>query len=270
VRRLKRLAPQFPCSTPSWPCSFSRGFSRKRTKLQRSPGMPTTLWCLRGGKLAKFPGRRARISAVTSAHVPQESEKGSLGKSIHFEMKKQTDWNHVHPDRAKRIAINLFLGFHILFIVCWCLPLDTPLLTLSRNLVWPYFVWAGLFQSWNTFAPTPWSANSYVEAIVVYRDGSKQIWSFPRMEQLSLSERYFKERYRKFSENLQDSKNDALWPDVARYIARANSTARNPVKTIILVQVSSIITPGAEGSYQPGPWVQHVLYGYGVKPKDFE
>jgi hypothetical protein len=200
----------------------------------------------------------------------RESEKGSLGNGISIEMKKQTYWNRVQLDRAKRVAINLFLGFHILFIACWCLPLDTPGLTLCRNFVRPYFVWAGLFQSWNTFAPTPWSANSYLEAIVVYQDGSRQIWSFPRMEQLGLSERYFKERYRKFSEDLQNDENDALWPDVARYIARANSTAANPAKTIILVQVSSAIVPSAEGSYRPEPWDQHVLYGYGVKPEDLQ
>jgi hypothetical protein len=185
-------------------------------------------------------------------------------------MKKRTYWNRVQLDRVKRVAINLFLGFHIVFMACWCLPLDSQWLTLSRNFVRPYFVWAGLFQSWNTFAPTPWSANSYLEAIVVYQDGSRQIWSFPRMEQLGLSERYFKERYRKFSENLQNDKNDALWPDVARYIARANSTAANPAKTIILIQVSSVIVPSSEGSYRPEPWDQHVLYGYGVKREDLQ
>jgi len=90
------------------------------------------------------------------------------------------------------------------------------------------------------------------------------------MEQLTLHDRYFKERYRKFEENLQNDKNDALWPDVARYIARANGTAANPAKTVILVQELSVLTPGAQGSYRPEPWDQHVLYGYGVKPKDLQ
>ena len=190
--------------------------------------------------------------------------------SIHSKMKKETYWNRVRLQTAKRVAINLFLGFHILFIACWCLPLYAPMFTLCRNLVRPYFLWSGLFQSWDTFAPTPWSANSYVEAIVIYQDGSRKIWPFPRMEQLTLHDRYFKERYRKFEENLQNDKNDALWPDVARYIARANGTAANPAKTVILVQELSVLTPGAQGSYRPEPWDQHVLYGYGVKPKDLQ
>jgi|HubBroStandDraft_1064217.scaffolds.fasta_scaffold263865_1 hypothetical protein len=198
------------------------------------------------------------------------------GKSIltsdrgHFRTREVPDKQVFGLQRAKRIAINLFLGFHILAIACWCVPLDLPLLPWSRQLVRPYFLWTGLFQSWNTFAPTPWPTNSYVEAIIVYKDGSTQTWSFPRMEQLSLTESLFKERYRKFSENLQNDENDALWPDVARRIARLNSSPSKPAKTIILVQNWSFIVPRADGSYRPGPWNQHVLYGYGVKPGDLE
>jgi hypothetical protein len=180
--------------------------------------------------------------------------------------KRQIAW----PQKAKRIAINFFLGFHILAITCWSLPLDTPLFQLCRHLVRPYFLWAGLFQSWDTFAPTPRSFNSYVEATVVYKDGSRKIWSLPRMEQLSLSERYCKERYRKFSENLQNEGNDALWPDVARRIARVNSTSAKPVKTIILIQHWSFIVPRDDGSYRPEPWEVHVLLGYGVRPEDLQ
>ncbi|MGB8597340.1 MAG: hypothetical protein WCD48_17710 [Candidatus Sulfotelmatobacter sp.] len=209
----------------------------------------------------------------------------NLANHANFEMKKKAYWHRLLTQfgsrelskaqifwrqRAKRIAINLFLGFHILAITCWCVPLDTPLFSLGKNLVRPYFLWAGLFQSWDMFAPTPALANSYVEAIVVYKDGSRRIWSFPRMEQLSLSDRYFRERYRKFSENLQNDQNDALWPDVARRIARANSTPSNPAKTVILVQRWSPIVPRADGSYQPEPWDQHVLYGYGVKREDLQ
>jgi len=57
--------------------------------------------------------------------------------------------------RAKYIAVNVFLIFHILAIACWCLPIDSPLIPLCRNLVRPYFLWAGLFQSWDMFAPVP-------------------------------------------------------------------------------------------------------------------
>lgn len=88
------------------------------------------------------------------------------------------------------------------------------------------------------------------------------------MEQLSLTTRYFEERYRKFEENLQRDENDALLPDVSRYIARANDLPSNPVKTVILVQKWSFIVPRSDGTYVPEPWNQHILFGYGVRPED--
>ena len=169
---------------------------------------------------------------------------------------------------AHRLAVNVFLLFHIFAIACWCLPLRVPFLELCRSEVTPYFRWSGLFQSWDTFAPEPWSINSYLEATLVYRDGVRKTWAFPRMEQLSLTARYFEERYRKFEENLQRNDNDALWPDVARHIARLNSSPSNPVKTVILIQKCSFIVPRSDGSYVPEPWDQHILFGYGVRPED--
>ena len=172
------------------------------------------------------------------------------------------------PADAKRIAINAFLVFHILAITCWCLPIDSALISLCKKRVRPYAVWSGLFQSWDMFSPIPKSANTYIEATIVYKDGSRTTWTFPRMERLSLAERCFKERYRKFTENLPRDENDALLPDVARHIARLNSSPSHPARTIVLIQEWSFIVPRADGSYVPEPWNQHVLYGYGVKPED--
>ena len=174
------------------------------------------------------------------------------------------------PERAKYIAINIFLVFHLFAIACWCVPIDSPLIPLCRNLVRPYFLWAGLFQSWDMFAPVPKGANTYIEATLVYRDGSRKTWTFPRMEQLSLTERYFKERYRKFAESLQRDEVDDLLPDAARYIARSNSSPGNPVKTVILIQKYSFIVPRPDGVYVPEPWEQHILLGYGVPPQDLK
>lgn len=173
-------------------------------------------------------------------------------------------------ERGKYVAINVFLVFHILAIACWCVPIDSPLIPLCRNLVRPYFLWSGLFQSWDMFAPVPKAANTYVEAVLVYQDRSRITWTLPRMEQLGLTERYFKERYRKFAENLQREENDDLLPDAARYIARFNSTPQKPVKTVILIQKWSFFVPRPDGSYVPEPWEQHVLLGYGVQPGDLK
>jgi hypothetical protein len=186
-------------------------------------------------------------------------------ESVHTPRKARTSFQ-----KAQYIAINVFLAFHLLAIVFWCSPIDSPLVTLGRDLVRPYFLWAGLFQSWDMFAPIPKAANAYIEAEVVYRDGSRKSWAFPRMEELGLSEKYFQERYRKFSENLSRDENDPLLLDAARRIARLNSTPANPVKTVILIHKWSFIVPRAGSPYVAEPWQQHIMLGYGVRPGDLE
>jgi hypothetical protein len=172
--------------------------------------------------------------------------------------------------RVKRVAINHFLIFHILAITCWCVPITTPLTTLCRDFVRPYFLWSGLFQSWDMFSPSPKSVNSYIEAIVLYKDGNTRMWAFPRMERLSLTERYSKERYRKFVENLNEEKNSPLWPDAARFIARLNNTGSVPVKMVFLVRYWSDIALRLGGAYPPERPDVHVFYGYAPKPGDLK
>ena len=171
---------------------------------------------------------------------------------------------------AKRAAINAFLIFHIVSVTCWCLPLSSPVVMAYRNFIRPYFVWSGLFQSWDPFAPTPKIINSYVEAIVIYQDGNTRNWALPRMEQLSLTDRYFQERYRKYAENLKEDTNAAIWPDAARFIARHNSNGPSPVKMVLLVRYWSFIVPRPDGEYVPAPWDEHVFYSYTVQPEDLQ
>jgi hypothetical protein len=171
--------------------------------------------------------------------------------------------------KIKRIAINAFLLFNILAITSWCIPLNSPLIANFRDLVRPYMVWSGLFQTWDMFAPSPRNINSYVEAVVIYKDGRTQTWRFPRMEKLGFPERDFKERYRKFAENVENNANSALWPDVARRIARLHENASNPPALVLLIRYwSEIKPPSAVAAYRPEPWRANIFFEYTVKPQD--
>jgi hypothetical protein len=172
--------------------------------------------------------------------------------------------------KAKRLVIHLFLAFHLVAIAFWCVPVDSPLIPLCRDLIRPYFLWAGLFQSWDMFAPIPKGANTYIEATLRYWDGSQKTWTFPRVEQMGLKEKLFKERYRKFADNLQRDELDELLPDAARHIARLNSSPGHPVRTVILIRRISFIVPRANGAYVPEPGDSHILLGYGVQPEDLK
>lgn len=169
--------------------------------------------------------------------------------------------------RTAKIAINVSLIFHIVAITCWCIPLNAALIVQFRNVVRPYILWSGLFQAWDMFAPSPRSVNAHVEAAVILRDGRIHTWKFPRMEQLGLIERTYKERYRKFVENIQVDSYKALWPDVARYIARANNNPADPPEVVMLIRYWSDIVPTTDANYHP-PERARIFFQYEVQPGD--
>ncbi|MBV9760798.1 MAG: hypothetical protein JO340_09560 [Acidobacteriaceae bacterium] len=179
------------------------------------------------------------------------------------------NWRSSAIHKLQRAAINAFLIFHLLAITCWAIPLDSPLIAACRKAIRPYFIWSGLFQSWNAFAPAPKALNSFVEAVVIYKDGHILNWKFPRTERMSLSQRYVKERYRKFIENLKEDSNVALWPDAARHVARLNNDPSNPPQIVMLIRHwTDIVPPSAANSPAPQPQHVQIFYEYKVKPAD--
>lgn len=90
------------------------------------------------------------------------------------------------------------------------------------------------------------------------------------MEQLSLTQRYYKERYRKFAENLKEDANVALWSDAARHIARLNNDGSSSPAIVVLVRYWSDIVPRSDGSYHPEPWHAQIFYEYNVRPEDLK
>jgi hypothetical protein len=136
-----------------------------------------------------------------------------------------------------------------------------------RDLVAPYMQWTALTQSWDTFAPDPKAVNAYVKAVVITRKHHIHVWTFPRMEQLSFTERYRKERYRKFAENLVEEKNAVLWPDISRYVAGLYKNSADPPDKVMLVQFLADITPWADmdNTRTPRPIVLNEDF---VEPED--
>lgn len=174
--------------------------------------------------------------------------------------------------KFRRVLINAFLLFHVVAITCWCIPVNSALVASFKQFIGPYMLWSGLFQGWDMFAPAPPNVNAYIEAAVIYKDGHTRIWKFPRMEQLGIVERYYRERYRKFEENLRQDSNSALWPDVARHVARLNNNdASDPPAIVILVRYwSEIPAPTTNAIYRPGELRGHIFFEYNVKPEDLQ
>lgn len=166
-----------------------------------------------------------------------------------------------------RGAISIFILFNLIAITSWAVPLNVPPLREIKELVRPYLLWTGLFQSWDFFAPNPRPVNSYIEAAAITQNRHMRVFDFPRMDQLSYGERYREERYRKFAEVLCDSQYAALWPDVAKHVAWMLNSAVDPPRMVILMKFQSPIHYGVTLAHEPAPKPEF-FYEYYVSGED--
>jgi hypothetical protein len=158
----------------------------------------------------------------------------------------QTAGENLQTGALRRGVISAFILFHLFVITVVAIPLKA--FSGVKELVLPYMRWSGLFQSWDMFGPDPVKVNAYVKAVVISRDRHMQVWSFPRMEDLGLGERFRKERYRKFMEVLPQPQLAPLWPDVATHLARSLNNPADPPDKILLIEFQSDIRPGSDDS----------------------
>jgi hypothetical protein len=172
-------------------------------------------------------------------------------------------------ESVRRAAINVFIVFHLVAIICVALPWNLPITSSVKELVRPYMRWTGLYQTWDMFGPDPEMVNSYVKSVIITQDRHMQVWSFPRMEELGFGERYEKERYRKFLEVLPQTQYAPLWPDVARHLARSLNNPADPPDKVMLIQFQSEIRPGSDDSHQPTPR-PNVFYDDYLQPGDLK
>jgi hypothetical protein len=177
-----------------------------------------------------------------------------------------------HPAHADnsgfgRGVISIFILFNIVAILSWAIPVQVTPVPQIKEIVRPYLLWAGLFQSWDFFAPNPRPVNSYIEAVAGTQEHHTRVFNFPRMEQLSYGQRYREERYRKFAEVLCDSQYAALWPDVARHVARLLDSSTDPPQTVVLMKFESPIQYGVTRIPEATPKPQF-FYEYYVSGED--
>ena len=127
----------------------------------------------------------------------------------------------VPVDKTKRAAIAVFFLANVIMMVTAALPNKSLLGKKILHGVRYYQAFLGLTQSWSMFAPNPSSRNSYVEAEILFTDGSKERWTFPRPSQMDASEKFLAgERYRKFAQEHLAGKRTQLFDDLGRFTER--------------------------------------------------
>lgn len=116
---------------------------------------------------------------------------------------------------------------YIFFALLWLSP-DSGIkkaVLAPANLLLLYW---RLDQNWALFSPTIRDINYHTVAIVTFEDGTKAVWEPPRMDKLSLWERFQKEKFRKLDiDSLPWPDYKKYWPDFARYVGRKLYNGRN-------------------------------------------
>jgi hypothetical protein len=167
---------------------------------------------------------------------------------------------------VRRALISAFILVHLIAITLWAIPYDFPFIVKARDLIQPYMRWTGLFQTWDMFAPNPIPTNTYIKAVVITEHHYIYTWDYPRMDQLGFGERYRKERYRKFEENLLQDRTSLLLADVTKHIARFYNDPNDPPEKVILLKYETAIRPWEEGNEQPP--APSVLFEDYIEPAD--
>ncbi len=130
---------------------------------------------------------------------------------------------------------------------------------------WPlqyYLVSTGLWQYWDMFAPNPANVDLWWDAIVTYQSGKVEVVKYPRMKDLSIPEKYVKERYRKFIERVNNDQEDSWkWPEFAQRMALLGTKDKNdlPVRVQLRRHFREML-----GMDKPVPkeYKEYILFDY--------
>jgi hypothetical protein len=171
--------------------------------------------------------------------------------------------------------VKIFVPFHIIAITSWCLPSTAnerpkPKLNTSNPIalitsatqvaehkllvgnelyvrdspIQFYLMTTGFWQYWDMFSPNPASVDTWADEVVHYADGKTRIYQYPRMYKLSIPQKFFSERYRKFFERASDAEYKYLWAPFGQRIALINfDDPKNPPITVDLRTHDMTISP---------------------------
>lgn len=184
-------------------------------------------------------------------------------------------WSMPFPSNApddQDNLINKFLKFNSFIFRGNNFPLsdpeEKPVLSYVERFRSPgiYLLYTGTWQYWDMFAPNPASTDIWMDARVIYQDGHEEIYQYPRMKELGIVEKYFKERYRKYYERLNNDIYAFKWPHTAYWVARQmDKYPDNPPAEVILRRhFLETLPPGQES---PTEYTAYEFYGAWIDAK---
>lgn len=123
--------------------------------------------------------------------------------------------------KVSKIFISAFLLFNFLIMVRVHLPLNSKVFSTIYRPIDKYLSFFTLNQTWNMYSPNPSKTNVYLTARVEFDDGSFDAYEFPRVDRMTLLEKYTGgERFRVMTESIRVDKNKFLWKDASKFSLR--------------------------------------------------
>lgn len=163
------------------------------------------------------------------------------------------------------IFVKLFVALHVFGITVWSLPNPRPAIQngsvepygtdwilyynwslIKQSPLRYYLITAGAWQYWDMFAPNPASMDLYGTFEVEYQDGTSKMYPYPRIYDLPIPVKYFKERFRKFYERAGSDGFPYAWEPFAQRIALEMDTMPDnpPVKVRLTRHTMKLPGPG--------------------------
>ncbi|MCG8554580.1 MAG: hypothetical protein MJD61_04725 [Proteobacteria bacterium] len=134
--------------------------------------------------------------------------------------------------RLRTLALTLLL-------CAWAidaLPARSHVHRMAKRVVTPVLTNLGLWQRWPLFAPNVDSLNSWLDAQVLYSDGSRWSWQSTDWKRRDWWETIITHRHMKVYEELRRDDQRGLWSPFCRYLARIapkRSGGARPVQVVL-------------------------------------
>lgn len=155
--------------------------------------------------------------------------------------------------KVSKILISSFIVFNFLIMMRVHLPLQSPFISSLYRPIDKYLSFFTLFQTWEMYAPNPSRLNAYLTAQVEFDDKSKDLYEFPRVDKMSIFEKYvYGERMRVITEAIRRDENSFLWKDAAKFAMRKvrdRNLSKIPIRIHLFRHWS--ITPDMKADFRP-------------------
>lgn len=155
----------------------------------------------------------------------------------------------------KRRLLNGFIVWQIFAVAVWLLPAQWPVVHAAlpadgSGPVRAYMTTTGFMQGWGMYAPNPDTRDLGISVRITYKDGSRRVWTMPRVKDMGYAERYQEERRRKWVEVA--SNNALLWYPMARYAVHQYAIdPHNPPRSALVIEHFQITPPLGKPALPP-------------------